>query len=35
MMMDCLGETMWKAQRQNAMPDEEFYLKCLKNLINK
>lgn len=35
LMMDCLGETMWQAQRNNAIPDENFYLKCLKNLIKK
>ncbi len=31
-MMDCLGEAMWQAQRNNTMPDEAGYLLCLKKL---
>lgn len=31
-MMECLGEAMWQAQRNNAMPDEAAYLRCLQNL---
>ena len=32
-MMDCLGEALWLAQRNNAMPDEQAYLACLQKLI--
>jgi hypothetical protein len=28
--MDCLGEMIWHAQRDNAAPDERIYLECLK-----
>lgn len=31
-MMDCLGEAMWQAQRDQKMPDEIAYLECLKKL---
>jgi hypothetical protein len=31
-MMDCLGETLWQAQRDKTMPDEQAYLKCLQKL---
>ena len=31
-MMECLGEALWKAQRANAMPDENAYLACLRQL---
>lgn len=31
-MMDCLGEALWQAQRNNAMPDEQAYLDCLRKL---
>lgn len=31
-MMECLGQTLWEAQRANRMPDEQAYLKCL-NLL--
>jgi len=34
-MMDCLGESLWLAQRNQTMPDEVAYLKCLKALQNK
>lgn len=27
--MDCLGEAMWKAQRENCLPDEQAYMDCL------
>ncbi len=33
MMMECLGETLWKAQRNNTLPDESLYLECLQRLI--
>jgi len=28
-LLDCLGETLWQAQRLNRMPDEQAYLDCL------
>jgi hypothetical protein len=31
-MMECLGQTLWKAQRDDAMPDENAYLACLRQL---
>lgn len=31
-MMDCLGEAMWQAQRNNTAPDEAAYLHCLQQL---
>ncbi len=33
LMLDCLGEALWLAQRNNTMPDEMQYLSCLKKLI--
>lgn len=32
MMMECLGEALWNAQRNNQPPDEAAYLDCLKKL---
>ncbi|MDH5784537.1 MAG: DUF1841 family protein [Chromatiales bacterium] len=31
-MMECLGEVMWLAQRNNSPPDEIAYLECLRSL---
>ncbi len=31
-MMECLGQTLWNAQRDDAMPDENAYLACLRQL---
>ena len=31
-MMECLGEALWQAQRNNTMPDEQAYLICLNKL---
>ena len=31
-MMECLGEALWRAQRDNTLPDEVEYLDCLKRL---
>ena len=28
-LLECLGETLWQAQRLNAPPDERLYLECL------
>ena len=27
--LECLGETLWQAQRLNAAPDERVYMECL------
>lgn len=29
-MMECLGEALWRAQRDGVMPDEAAYLECLR-----
>lgn len=29
LMLDCLAETLWQAQRTNQLPDEQAYLNCL------
>jgi len=34
-MMDCLGEMIWRAQRENRAPDENDYNSCLLEAINK
>ncbi|MBP7900375.1 MAG: DUF1841 family protein [Gammaproteobacteria bacterium] len=31
-MMECLGQALWQAQRNNTMPDEASYLNCLQTL---
>jgi hypothetical protein len=31
-MLECLAETLWEAQRKNAMPDEGAYLERLRHL---
>lgn len=31
-MMECLGEALWNAQRNQSAPDEVTYLNCLKKL---
>jgi hypothetical protein len=31
-MMECLGETLWEAQRNNTPPDEQLYMERLKKL---
>ena len=31
-MMECLGQSLWNAQRNNQIPDETEYLDCLKKL---
>jgi hypothetical protein len=31
-MMECLGESLWNAQRNQAAPDEAEYLDCLKKI---
>ncbi|MBI1195356.1 MAG: DUF1841 family protein [Gammaproteobacteria bacterium] len=32
LMMECLGEALWQAQRSGVAPDESAYLLCLKGL---
>ena len=34
-MMDCLGEMIWKAQRENTAPDEKLYFQCLQQQIQR
>lgn len=31
-MMECLGQMIWQAQRDNVSPDESLYTTCIKNL---
>lgn len=33
-MMECLGESLWLAQRNQTAPDEAAYLACLNNLTS-
>ena len=30
-MLECLGETLWRAQREHRLPDEAAYLACIRN----
>lgn len=32
LILDCLAQTIWEAQRKNSMPDNEAYLSCIKAL---
>ena len=32
-MMECLGEALWTAQRNNTTPDEGTYLSCLRSIL--
>ncbi len=32
-MMECLGQALWEAQRNNRMPDEAAYLECLYRIL--
>ncbi|AKH19100.1 DUF1841 family protein [Sedimenticola thiotaurini] len=34
-MMECLGQMLWEAQRQNRMPDEQAYLSCIRKLAGR
>jgi hypothetical protein len=34
-MMECLGEALWSAQRNQMPPDEATYLQCLRNIVKK
>lgn len=31
-MMECLGQSLWEAQRNQTLPDESSYLECLKRI---
>ncbi len=31
-MMECLGQALWMAQRDNTLPDDAAYLDCLKHI---
>lgn len=31
--LECLGETVWRAQRDGAAPDAQAYLECLKRAV--
>jgi Domain of unknown function (DUF1841) len=33
--MECLGQSLWEAQRNNSAPDEAQYLSCVQKLANK
>ncbi len=35
MMMDCLAQMIWEAQKENKIPDEQAYLECVKNLTRR
>ena len=32
-MMDCLGEMLWLAQKNNQPPDENSYIECIKKIL--
>ncbi|MFC1602128.1 DUF1841 family protein [Pseudomonadota bacterium] len=32
--MECLGQMLWEAQRENRMPDEKAYLSAVKSLVH-
>ncbi|MDR2877047.1 MAG: DUF1841 family protein [Chromatiales bacterium] len=34
-MIECLGEVLWRAQREGTMPDESAYLDCLRALVRR
>jgi hypothetical protein len=31
-MLECLGQSLWLAQRNNSAPDEQAYLECIKRI---
>lgn len=35
LMMECLGQMVWQAQRTNTMPSDELYIECLHSLCRK
>ena len=34
-LMDCLAETVWRAQRERIAPDSTAYLACIKNAVSR
>ena len=34
-LMECLGQTLWEAQRSNRMPDQHAYLACARRWLKK
>ncbi|MGH8320538.1 MAG: DUF1841 family protein [Gammaproteobacteria bacterium] len=34
-MLECLAETLWCAQREGRLPDEQAYLACLRSRAGK
>jgi len=32
-MMECLGQMIWQAQRDNVLPDETLYVACIQKLV--
>jgi Domain of unknown function (DUF1841) len=32
-LLECLGETVWRAQRDRAAPDEEAYMECIRRQL--
>ena len=34
-LMECLGHSLWEAQRNNKAPDEQAYLDCIRRLLKK
>ena len=32
-LLDCLGETLWRAQRDSGAPDTQAYLECLRRTV--
>ena len=33
-MMECLGQMIWEAQRNNSLPSDESYLDCLRKILS-
>jgi hypothetical protein len=33
LLLECLGETIWRAQRDHAAPDEDAYLDCIRRKL--
>ena len=34
-LMECLGQILWEAQRDNRVPDEQAYLECARRLLHR
>ncbi|MGA9852626.1 MAG: DUF1841 family protein [Gammaproteobacteria bacterium] len=35
LMLECLAETLWRAQREGTLPDEQAYLDCLESRVSR